>query len=35
MNSNGRVIKTGDPATDWLRYLATAIACLFLVAMGL
>lgn len=35
MNSKGRVIKTSDPATDWLRYVATAIACLFLMAMGL
>lgn len=35
MNGKGRVIKSGDPATDWLRYVATAIACLFLMAMGL
>lgn len=35
MSTEERVIKTDDPKTDWLRYVATAIACLFLVAMGL
>lgn len=35
MSTKERVIKSNDPATDWLRYVATAIACLFLMAMGL
>lgn len=36
MSTEQRVIRTGDDrATDWLRYVATAIACLFLVAMSL
>lgn len=35
MSTKQRVIRTGDPASDWLRYVATAIACLFLMAMGL
>lgn len=34
MSSKERAIKADDPATDWLRYVATAIAFLFLMAMG-
>ncbi len=34
-NKTRVILKTQEDDTDWLRYLATAIAVLFLAAMGI
>ena len=34
-NRNRVILKDRETNTDWLRYLATAIAVLFLAAMGI